>query len=217
MSKSMGEAIHQSAKLLSQAGKEINALMYMIQIDINNEIEHNQLGCNVQIHSPWYEQEKNDESDFLCILYAAILPIKKGKKKKLAQRYISIQISLDSDGMTHPQANNLEPLVHISLWNVPSNIAEDEYMRLDLVEDAELAIQDNFLVSWGTDAEDWTGQCWTYSLKLTSLNSPEDVRNKIITPFSQLMKTNNPIAAGLDKIEGIIRYEEITPRLLKVI
>ncbi|GLR63961.1 hypothetical protein [Marinospirillum insulare] len=217
MSKSMGEAIHQSAKLLSQAGKEINALMDMIQAEVNSEIEQNQLGCDAQVHGNWYEESNLDDSTFLFNLYAIVLPIKKGKRKQSAQSYINIQVSLDSDGMTHPQANNLEPLAHISLWNVPTNIAEDEYMSLDLVEDTELEIQDNFLVSWGTDAEDWTDQCWTYSLKLTSLNSPEDVRNKIIIPFSQLMKTNNPIAAGLDKIEGIIRYEEITPRLLKVI
>ena len=209
MAPTAGVNLHNSVKLIKQAGKEINALVTMIKNDINSEIEKVQLGCNAYIHGRgWYEESHLDDENYVYELYSEVLPLQKTKRNRNeAQRFLMIQVSLDGDGMTHEEANNHEPLIHIALWDEPINLNNEQYISLHLSEADSFTIQENVLLNWYPEAESWTEQSWTYSLTLTSLNTPKDIQDKVIKPIRALMKKGDPLSAGLDKLDGIVRYK----------
>lgn len=217
MTKEIGQAIHQSAKLLSQAGQEINSLMRMIKETINNKIEKDGFGNNLVIHRNWFEDSRTDDSGFLWNQYSENLGIKKGNwKRKDAQMYLNIQISLDGDGMTHEETNNLEPLIHISLWGAHSDVNNSVYFALKMDETEEVTLQNEVLLNWAPDAKDWTEQSWTYSLKLTSLNSLDNIETKIIQPIQALLGSNSAETAGLNTLDGIVKYHELRSGVYQV-
>lgn len=211
MTQSIGQAIHQSARLLSKAGQEINSLMIMINESINNH----QFGNGLVISEDWLEDSIYDDSGFICIHYAKNLGLRKATKRK-TQCYLNIQISLSDDGMTHAEANNEEPLIHISLWEEASDVNNDNYFALLWQEDEGFTLQEEVLFNWAPDVEDWTEQGWTYSLKLTSLNSLEDIKNKIVLPVDALLSSNSVEEAGLKNIDGIVKYHELRPCVYQV-
>lgn len=218
MAPTAGVNLHNSVKLIKQAGKEINALVTMIKNDINSEIEKVQLGCNAYIHGRgWYEESHLDDENYVYELYSEVLPLQKTKRNRNeAQRFLMIQVSLDGDGMTHEEANNHEPLIHIALWDEPINLNNEQYISLHLSEADSFTIQENVLLNWYPEAESWTEQSWTYSLTLTSLNTPKDIQDKVIKPIRALMKKGDPLSAGLDKLDGIVRYKLLRDGVLQV-
>lgn len=218
MAPTAGVNLHNSVKLIKQAGKEINALVTMIKNDINSEIEKDQLGCNAYIHGRgWYEESHLDDENYVYELYSEVLPLQKTKRNRNeAQRFLMIQVSLDGDGMTHEEANNHEPLIHIGLWDAPIDINDDQYMSLLLEHFDGFSVQENVLLNWYPEAESWTEQSWTYSLTLTSLNTPKDIKDKVIRPIRALMQNCDPLSAGLDKLDGIVRYKLLRDGVLQV-
>lgn len=219
MAPTAGVNLHNSVKLIKQAGKEINALVTMIKNDINSEIEKVQLGCNAYIHGRgWYEESHLDDENYVYELYSEVLPLQKTKRNRNeAQRFLMIQVSLDGDGMTHEEANNHEPLIHIALWDEPINLNNEQYISLHLSEADSFTIQENVLLNWYPEAESWTEQSWTYSLTLTSLNTPKDIKDKVIRPIRALMQNCDPLSAGLDKLDGIVRYKLLRDGVLQVL
>lgn len=204
MTLTIGQAIHQSARLLSQACTEINSLMTMIQESVN-EFDFKE---DVNISGDWAYDHINDDSDFLCLNYAASLGLKQSRKKK-TQCYLNIEFSLAGDGMTHEETNNQEPLVHISLWDVQTDYNNGYCFSLIMREEENITLQEEVLFNWSPETDNWAEQSWTYSLKLTSLNSLEDIKNKIILPVNKLIITNSATEAGLQAIDGIVKYHHL--------
>ena len=63
-----------------------------------------------------------------------------------------------------------------------------------------------FISKHSFDNDTLAEQVWTYSVKLTSLNTLDDIRQKIIEPSIKLMQGKSHEGAGLLKFEGIVRY-----------
>ncbi|WP_404419007.1 hypothetical protein [Marinospirillum sp.] len=219
MAPTAGVNLHNSVKLIKQAGKEINALVAMIKNEINSAIEKDQLGCNAYTHGRgWSEESYLDDENYVCEFYSEVLPLQKTKRnRKEAQRYLIIQVSLDGEGMTHEEANNHEPLIHISLWDAPVDLNDGQYMSLLLEHFDGFSVQENVLLNWYPEVECWTEQSWTYSLILTSLNTPKDIQKKVINPIRNLMKTGDPLSARLDKLDGIVKYKLLREGVLQVL
>lgn len=203
---SIGQSIHRSCKLISRAGAEINSLSELIKQELAGNLPE---AIKAFANSGWADNELWDDSGWICNFLQFSLPLKgKSSKKQNPERYLNIQISLDGDGMTHPNAHNEEPLVHISFWACEPN-AEDCYFTLLMATDEEVVLQDQVLFNWAPEADETTDQGWTYSLYLTSLNSLDDIKQKIVKPVQQLLNTNSAFDAGLLDIEGVVRYQQV--------
>lgn len=210
---SIGEAIHNSVRLISQAGTEIEALFAIITSQINSTIENELSDLRVKISRDWSYDWAYDDSEWVCNYSACSLGLK-SSRNRLTNRYLVIEAVLDGDGMTHDEANNKEPLLHVSLWDVDVSKSDNSYTNLDYTnwdfeEDQIPSLQHDVLINWFPDAADWTGQAWTYSLFLTSINNLDDIKQKIIEPIVELLRTNDAQAAKLTEIEGVIHYEQI--------
>lgn len=199
----IGQSIHRSFKLISQAGAEINSLSELIKQELTDS-----LPSTLKTMDDWSYDEQLDATGWAYNFIQNTLPLKsKGSKKQNPERYLNIQISLDGDSMAHPNAHNEEPLIHISFWECEPN-TEDCYFSLLMATDDEVVLQDQVLFNWAPEAEKTTEQGWTYSLYLTSLNSLDDITQKIVKPVQGLLNTNSAVDAGLINIEGIVRYQQ---------
>lgn len=94
---------------------------------------------------------------------------------------------------------------------------EHQYISLLPDHTGTLEVQENVLINWYPEAESWTEQSWNYSLALTSLNTPKDIQDKVINPVRHLMQTGDPASAGLDKLDGIVKYKLLREGVLQVL
>ncbi|MDR9469326.1 hypothetical protein [Marinospirillum sp.] len=72
-----------------------------------------------------------------------------------------------------------------------------------------VVLQDQVLLNRAPEVEKTTDQGWTYSLYLTSLNSLDDIKQKIVAPVQQLLNTSSAAGTGLLDIEGVVRYQQV--------
>ena len=206
----IGIAIHQSVKMIEQAGREIDSLANLIQSEIDNAMS-SELGTLCKVLDPWGENssERNDDYGWVCTDYAFSLGLGQIKKgKPITSRWLGIQISLAGDGMCSEVVKNEQPLVHICLWSAPIDFDEDYHMGPE-IESSEIQLVDELLMDWAPEEELWHDKEWTYSLFLTSLNTIDDIRTKIVQPVAELMKGASPEQARLTEIEGVVRYNKI--------
>ncbi len=208
--KNIGISIHQSVKVIEQAGREIQSLSELIQREIDKAML-SELGTLCKVVEPWSENlsDRTDDHEWVYTDYAFSLglgQIKKGKPS--TKRWLGIQISLSGDGMCSEVVKNEQPLVHICLWSVPIDFDEGEYMGPEL-ESTDVQLVDNILFDWAPEEQSWQDKEWTYSLFLTSLNTIDDIRKKIVQPVTELMKHASPKQAELTEIEGVVRYNKI--------
>lgn len=204
----IGIAIHQSVKMIEQAGREIDSLSELIQREIDNAMS-SELGTLCKVVESWIAKERYDDHGWVCTDYAFSLGLGQIKKgTPTTARWLGIQISLSGDGMSSEVVKNEQPLVHICLWSAPIDFDEDYHMGPEM-ESAEIQLVDEILMDWAPEEESWHDKEWTYSLFLTSLNTIDDIRKKIVQPVTELMKGASPEQAGLTEIEGVVRYNNI--------
>ncbi|EFI36093.1 conserved hypothetical protein [Desulfonatronospira thiodismutans ASO3-1] len=206
----IGISIHQSVKMIEQAGREIDSLSELIQREIENSISSD-LPNLCKVVESWSENlsERNDDYGWVLTDYAFSLGLGQIRKgTPTTARWLGIQISLAGDGMCSEVVKNEQPLVHINLWDHPVSFDEEIYMGPEL-ESTDVQLIDNVLFDWTSEEKFWQDKVWTYSLFLTSLNTIEDIRKKIVQPVTELMKGASPEQAGLTEIEGVVRYNKI--------
>lgn len=117
--------------------------------------------------------------------------------------------------MTTDSARNEEPLIHINFW--ADKIDFDEiYMGLDLTNN-DVLLQDGFFFNWKPGVKHWFEQEWTFSLKLVSINTINDIQQSIIKPFIKLVQGNSHKDSGLAELPGLVRYEETSRGYYRVI
>jgi len=206
----IGISIHQSVKMIEQAGREIDSLSELIQREIENSISSD-LPNLCKVVESWSENlsERNDDYGWVLTDYAFSLGLGQIRKgTPTTARWLGIQISLSGDGMSSEVVKNEQPLVHICLWSAPIDFDEDYHMGPEM-ESAEIQLVDEILMDWAPEEESWHDKEWTYSLFLTSLNTIDDIRKKIVQPVTELMKGASPEQAGLTEIEGVVRYNKI--------
>ncbi|SEP96821.1 hypothetical protein SAMN05421693_11274 [Ectothiorhodospira magna] len=193
---SIGEAIYNSVRLISKVGAEIEALATIMKNEVDQAIADGSLGDNIKIIEKWESDCWYDDNDWVVYHYKFWIGISPKNRRSKAERYLYIEFTLDPETAYEGELICKEPSIEISLW--------DEVF--DGAEDCDLQAQ--VLRNFAPDARRWTDQCWIYSIYLTSVNNVHDVKRKIIEPIAKLLKNNDPVAAGLTRLDGVVHYEK---------
>lgn len=202
---SIGQSIHRSIKLIAQAGQGIDSLSELIKQELANN-----LPGHLKTMDNWAYSEQEGSNGWTWNFLQYSLPVKaKSSKSRGAEAYLHFQISLDGDGMTHSETNNEEPLIHISFWEKSWEPGTECYFCLWMDSNEEVKLQDQVLFTWPPVETTAIEQNWTYSLKLTTLNSLTDIKEKIVGPVNALLNNPPALDAGLPDIEGIVRYVRV--------
>ena len=134
--------------------------------------------------------DRTADSGWVVTDQASSLPLKsKGKGNKGVEGYLGFQISMTGDGIAIP--GNKEPLLHVFYWEDPCDFKDEYYAFFPYLHDDEtpFEILHSRLMFWGDLANTaWNERGWTFSLRLTTLNSPEDLRKFVIAPAMALLR-----------------------------
>lgn len=213
----IGKSIYNSAKLISQAAQETLNLFELIENRFNSEvfeIEHKNIPFKILEY--WTYDEVYDPSGWILNGYAVTL----GIKSKKSEAFLWIQLSLLGDENEFEEMNVTEPLLHICLIGHDLSYSDETYININDINDPEyrskfpITLHQNCFWDWDSDKSEPLKQEWYYSLKLTSLNSVEDVDQKIITPVKSLLSATSSTEKdsaihNLSMIEGILRYRKV--------
>lgn len=205
MNGTVGQTIFYTFRAVERIGKEIDNLLNLIENEIASSFPKSQNRNHPKIVTKWDTVHRDSENQWTYTDAAGYIGI--GKTQDKPKGYVSFQISLDSDGMKSDVCHNQEPLLHVILWEDHVDFDGDFYFSLaNIHDDGNPTLQDGVLFSWEDNAADWSDQVWAYSLQLTSINSIDDVKNKIIKPIYTLLQ-NGVDAVSVKDIDGIIHYE----------
>jgi hypothetical protein len=149
-----------------------------------------------------------DGSGWVSIDYLWWLPIgpKKSSTKKM---YLGYQISLMGDGVAIPGIPAQEPLIHVFLWSSVPSFENEYYLGFPFEADQGLVGTENGLIEWNVgEGYEWSGRptIWTFSIKLFTLNSREDLLQYVVNPAVGLLNGKNVSVALPDSIPGLVRY-----------
>ena len=202
-----GQNITRSVELLDAAGQEINNLLSLTQTLLSEALddELESLGKKLLIDESWTETDKYTDSGWTFSDHAMSLPLYSHHKRNSADAYLVVQVSLSGSGAEIP-GNPAEPVVHIYLTDEEPDLDEWVFTAMDTQEGD---VHHGVLIDWNPAIETWVDQNWAYSLRLTSLNNLNDVRNKIVSPVLALLSTDDlaSVSDSLIDVEGIVHYE----------
>lgn len=205
----IGKTITESVRLISKAGEQIESLVIIIKEELSEMI--NKLEYFMRFENDWISDVRHDENEWVVTDYAHGTCLKlKGKGNRGAAGHLSFQISLLGDGMKIE--GNEEPLLHICWWDDDINFEDGNYFGVPFDEETEFSVENGVIVNFSPSYESVSDQRWSYSLRLTSINTPDDVKNKIIKPVVQLFnKGIIEAVTSLEKLKekGLVEYEQI--------
>jgi len=210
----IGKSITESVRFITNVGEQIESLVRLVKDELSLSMEKIKA---FKTANEWTNEVRRDEYEWVVTDYAhciALKPISKGNHGVAG--YLGIQISLVGDGIDIE--NNEEPLLHVCWFNDPLDF-EIEYFGIPIDEEAIFTVINGVIFDWNPGVEIFRDQRWSYSLRLTSINTPDDVKRKIVEPVISLF--NNGIkesALLLEKLDGIVQYEQSDdqPTLVKI-
>ena len=205
-----GSTISECFALVSRVGSELVGLNETLSIMLTDSLNDKSL--------PWVlagEVEGDDRTDDSAWVYtdeSKYLPLKaRGKGKKIAERYLGYQISMTGSGIN--VLDNLQPLLHVFCWDSRSEFEEGRYLSFPLSEDDDMCpdnIVEGRLLIWNEDdGTAWNGRQWCFSLLLTSLNSPGDLKMHVVEPALALLKGIEVLRALPDSLPALVHYPAI--------
>lgn len=203
-----GKTVAQSCELVSRVGLEIDGLSRLLSDMITAALSKaTTLPCGLA--GSVVSNQRTDDSGWVYTDIAYSFPLKgKGKGKQKTELYISFQISLTGDGIAIPK--NAEPLLHVySIGNACD--FEADYIGFPLIndEDEPFEIINDRLLFWGSqESSEWNKCGWAYSLRLMSLNSPEDLKRHVIEPMLALLGGESVLNALPDTLPALVKYPE---------
>jgi hypothetical protein len=199
-----GKTISECFELVSRVNAELAGLR-----DTLSNLLISSLGADktlpFRIASDATSDSRTDDSGWVYTDFAWSLPLKaSGRGSSKPRQYFGYQISMAGDGTAIPGCS--EPLLHVFSWDSPANFKNKYYLGFPL--DGEGEIVDGRLLVWGDlEAMDWNERAWTYSLRLTALNS-SDLKKYIVMPALALLKGADAVSALPDGFfDGVlVRY-----------
>jgi len=198
-----GVTMAQCFQLVSSAWNEIKALAGTLDNLLLRELERNDL--------PYKLLGKISSSegwdDYGCVRtdFANNFPLvrkRKGPSPKQADLYFGYQISLLGHGING--SNKPEPLLHVFLWEVPADF-ENWWMQFPLELDS-CQVENQVLIIWPN--EDTVYTQWTFSLRLTRLNSSESLEQQIVKPAMALLEGKSTEVALPKTLPGLVQYRK---------
>lgn len=204
-----GAALASCFKVVSSFGSEIESMSDSLVNLFTGAISEkdNKLPCALSDKRFSYH-ECTDDSGWVYTDIAYSLPLKNvDKRSKKTLAYLGFQISMTGTGIAAP--GNQEPLVHVFLWK--DHVDFDEcYMEFPLEKESKIRVCEKLLIEWipENETEQWSDREWLFSLRLTSLNSSEDLKRCIVDPALALLRGDSVLSALPSSIEGLIRYTD---------
>lgn len=195
-----GVKLTQCFNLVSNSGKEISALAEMLNNRFSNGLDAAKL---FKMVSDPFEEERMDDSGWVFTDIAYSFPIarrQKGIPKTV--KHLGYQISLLGDGVGISE--KAEPLLHVFLWEDAVNFDEDCYMHIPyeaIEDDPWTLIHQGRLINWD-DLERWT-----FSIRLTTLNSAQDLEQYVVNPAIALLNGEQPEEAFAGSHPGLVTYQ----------
>lgn len=202
-----GKTVAQCFELVSRVGLEIEGLSQMLKDMITTALgETRSLPCTLA-DQPQHDDQL-DESKWVYTDNAYSFPLK-GRGKRTTERYISFQISLTGDRIAIP--GNTEPLLHVYSLGNACDFNEAEYIGFPLEDDEDepFKVIIDRLLFWGNqEMPEWNKCGWAYSLRLMSLNSPDDLKKHVIEPMLALLGGADVQSALPDSLPALVKYPE---------
>jgi hypothetical protein len=205
----LGTNIYKAFKLVENFGTEVEALAELITSKINDHVfDENRDSVGYKIMGKWRSYSLTSDYDWIIKQYWHVLPLSNNKKAKTkTSHHLFVFFDIAGDESSFDKIGNTEPLLHIWLTS------EDD--------DAIFSIDPDEILKWG---EDWQWKSnvlgcfksefdgnylneWMFTLRLTSINSPEDIDKKVINPLlSLLLNKYDDAIKYLENIDGIVRF-----------
>ena len=211
-----GSRIAHAFELAAAVGKEVSALVQTLDDLIDERI---QASCvTYEFFDSAEESSLTDDEEWVCMGWAKSFPLitrKKGpgKRKSYPDMYLAYQISLSGPGTLG--GDNPEPLLHVLCLESAVDFAEDHYVGGALLKDYPWVLEGESLIRWLTEEDNATetGE-WAFSLRLTSLNSSQDLEEKIVNPAIALLNGKSSQEALPSTLGGLVRFRKEAERLV---
>ncbi|KPQ23503.1 MAG: hypothetical protein HLUCCA13_13050 [Halomonas sp. HL-48] len=200
----VGSTICESVRFISAVGVECERLAKLIKQEMSELLLDDEVEGFVRPGGSWIAADDMDEHCWVSTALAYSLPIIV-KPKRTVSYYLVFQISLSGSGVD--ALNNNEPIVHIGWWTSPVDF-EDYWMGFPLETDdnIKITLDENVLFRWSCVDE------WLYSIRLTEINTIQDVEMKIVKPVKALL-CSKPVREALPStLGGLVHYAAIPAR-----
>ena len=205
----VGKSIVESFDFVSRVWSECDSLANELKKNISILIaQDHEVKKLLSAKSGWRKNPswQTDASGCVNTAVGYSLPVKV-KPKKSVSRYLCFQISLS--GSSVAAIDNNEAMLHVIWWADPIDFKDGPWMGFpfDLDDELHVSIDEGVLFRWpSTDNE---GDEWAYSLRLTSLNTIRDLKEKIVDPVKALL-CGRPVREALPPtIEGLVHYAAV--------
>lgn len=201
-----GKQLVQCMRAVSAFGQEINALCETLNDLLVQEIARADLPCRIAGRPECSNRMDDSEWIYTDVAYSLPLVGKRVRKDREAEMYLGYQVSFSDEGISLP--GNEEPLLHVCLWTEAISFDDENSMGYPLMEDDECRLEHNRLIAWGELNGDWKMAGWTFSLRLLSLNSSQDLLNRVVKPAIALLKGEPVTTALAEDLPGLVFYSD---------
>ena len=195
-----GKTISECFLFASKVGIEVNAMIDTLVNLFSDALKGDILPC--KLAGKTRNHCANDKSGRVTLHEAYSFPLtKKGHRKE--KMYIGFQVSMAGENIAF--LDNPEPLVYVFCWSDPVDFdylsisfpaSEDDYTEFEVIDDR--------LIIWGSLDDEWDKREWAYAVKLTALNTPDDLTQYIVKPATTLLSATRSESAifteWLDKV-----------------
>lgn len=202
-----GKTISECFELVSRVNVELEGLRDTLSNLLTLSLEADKaIPCRIASKEV-ASDERCDDSGWVYTDFAWNLPLKaSGKGASKAQQYFGYQISMAGNGIAVPGYS--EPLLHVFCWGAPIDFKQGAYVGFPLEETDCDIVEGRLLVWGGLEVIDWNKRSWVYSLRLTMLNSSDDLKKYVVTPSLVLLKGADAVSALPDHLfdSVLVRY-----------
>lgn len=204
----VGQTITEAFSYVSKVGEECEALAQLIRQEVSEHLPSAARALGL-VPGKWSSRYKTIGAGWVysdVVWFVPLAPV----KQDVGTAHLSFQLSIFCDS---PEAGSIdEPLLHISFWDSVTDPNTMEYMGFPCYEMIpstmkQLANGCARLLRWpaNTGQPDW----WTYSLRVTGINTLEDVRSLITAPVTMLLADVDKGEELLQSLQKVVRYSPL--------
>lgn len=180
------KAVADCFAFVARCGSELNALRDALENLLSEHLTAEKSSLPCVLAEGVRSDVRLDSSEWVYSDLACSFPLKsKGKGRKSAEQYLGFQISMTGDGIEIP--GNSEPLIHVFCWEVPVEF-DNNYVGFPVDSEIPHEVVNERLLLWDEQNTGWNERRWTYSLRLMSINSIDDLKKFVIVPALGLLK-----------------------------
>jgi hypothetical protein len=178
----LGASIVDSFRLVSAVATECEAMLKIAKEEVSRMLLEPEIKQTYAAAGEWLLSYQEDDSGWLNTELAASLALKQ-RRKRTPSGHVFVQISLMGYGID--ASDNLEPLIHVGWWHDPIVFGESQMgFPIENGTDYQLELEEGVLFRWTHKA---AANEWCYTLRLTDVNTLQDVANLIVAPLKRLL------------------------------